>query len=133
MHRRSREQAEGFLTQYGRYGLSSAGFALICANSIDAHRKGKKNMLVSTLPVPDAAEFKDKRVLVTGGTKGAGRAIAERFLSGGGTVIVSARSSPEEQTEAYFIQADLSTGDGASKVIREVLNRFKGVDILVHN
>ena len=31
------------------------------------------------------------------------------------------------------MQADLSTGDGTSKVIREVLSRFKGVDILVHN
>jgi NAD(P)-dependent dehydrogenase (short-subunit alcohol dehydrogenase family) len=90
-------------------------------------------MYLSTQPVPDAAEFKDKRVLVTGGTKGTGKAIAERFLSGGGTVIVSARSSPEKQTAAHFIQADLSTGDGISKVVREILNRFEGIDILVHN
>ncbi len=57
----------------------------------------------------DVNEFTDKRVLVTGGTKGAGKAIADRFRRGGATVIVTARSAPEEKTDSHFIQADVST------------------------
>lgn len=78
-------------------------------------------------------EFKGKRVLVTGGTKGVGKAIADRFLRGGGTVTVSARSTPEEPTGSGFIQADVSTAEGTAKVIREILDRFGGIDVVVHN
>ena len=77
-------------------------------------------------------EFKGKRVLVTGGTKGAGKAIADRFVQGGATVVITARTAPAEAA-AHYIQADLSTSVGAAIVIREILSRFKGVDIIVHN
>lgn len=77
------------------------------------------------------SEFAGKRVLVTGGTKGAGKAIAERFRRGGATVIITARSAPEENPN--FIQADLSTPEGTTKVISEILSRFHGIDIIVHN
>src|SRR6202030_563429 len=33
----------------------------------------------------------------------------------------------------HFIQADVSTAEGTAHVIREMLSRFKGVDIIVHN
>lgn len=85
------------------------------------------------MPMSSTEEFSGKRVLVTGGTKGAGKAIADRFLRGGATVIITARSSPEEKTESHFIQADVSTSDGTTKVVREITDRFKGVDIIVHN
>jgi len=81
----------------------------------------------------DTSEFSGKRVLVTGGTKGAGKAIAERFLQGGATVAITARSAPTEKTPAYFIQADVSTAAGTSKVIHKILDRFKGADVIVHN
>ncbi len=84
-------------------------------------------------PSVDATEFDGKRVLVTGGTKGAGRAIADRFQRGGATVIITARSAPTEITGQHFIQADVSTVQGTSKVIEEILTHFHGVDIIVHN
>ena len=84
-------------------------------------------------PAVDPSEFLEKRILVTGGTKGAGKAIADRFLRGGGTVIVTARSEPAETTGRHFIQADVSTVEGTTTVIRETLERFKGVDVIVHN
>ena len=80
----------------------------------------------------DANEFIGKRVLVTGGTKGAGKAIAERFQRGGATVIVTARSLPEK-ADIHFIQADVSTAEGTTKVINELLNRFQGIDVMVAN
>jgi NAD(P)-dependent dehydrogenase (short-subunit alcohol dehydrogenase family) len=81
----------------------------------------------------DATEFTGKRVLVTGGTKGAGKAIAERFQRGGATVIVAARSAPKETAGDHFIEADLSSAEGTTKVINEILTHFHGVDIIVHN
>jgi NAD(P)-dependent dehydrogenase (short-subunit alcohol dehydrogenase family) len=80
----------------------------------------------------DASEFREKRALVTGGTKGTGRAIADRFRRGGATVIITARSAPDNKID-NFIQADLSTAAGTSKVIDEILNRFRGIDIIIHN
>src|ERR1041384_2332659 len=80
----------------------------------------------------NVSEFDGKRVLVTGGTKGAGKAIAGRFRCDGATVIVTARSAPSEQID-NFIQADVSTPEGTSKVIGTVLKDFGGVDIMIHN
>jgi len=80
-----------------------------------------------------ADEFANKTVLVTGGTKGAGKAIANRFLEGGATVVITARSAPGEKSDAHFIQADVSTVEGTTKVVREIQNRFGGMDVIVHN
>jgi len=85
----------------------------------------------STVPVSD--EFSGKRVLVTGGTQGAGKEIAERFKQGSATVIVAARSAPKDQSPDHFIEADLSTPEGASKVVRKILDRFHGIDIVINN
>jgi NAD(P)-dependent dehydrogenase (short-subunit alcohol dehydrogenase family) len=90
-------------------------------------------MTASTTNTNEIADFKGKRVLVTGGTKGAGKAIADRFLKGGATLAITARSAPAVNSVAHFIQADVSTSEGTTHVIREMLNRFKGVDIMVHN
>jgi NAD(P)-dependent dehydrogenase (short-subunit alcohol dehydrogenase family) len=89
--------------------------------------------MATSSTVPAANEFSGKRILVTGGTKGVGKAIADRFLRGDGSVIIAARSEPEENTDSHFIQADVSTPEGTAKVIGEVLRAFKGVDIVVHN
>ena len=75
------------------------------------------------MTLSDPREFSGKRVLVTGGTKGAGKAIAGRFLQGGATVAITARSVPTEKTSAHYIQADVSTKQGTSKVFGACENR----------
>src|SRR3989442_3244108 len=82
----------------------------------------------------DPTEFAGKRALVTGGTKGMGEAIVRRLAAGGARVATNARSpSPEKLAVEVFVQADISTREGVDKVIREVLDRLAGVDILVNN
>lgn len=72
--------------------------------------------------------------LVTGGTKGAGKAIADRLMQAGATVIVTARNRPENsRSGVHFIGADLSTPEGTETVIREVKRSFGTPDILVNN
>ncbi|HAL70788.1 MAG TPA: short-chain dehydrogenase [Verrucomicrobiales bacterium] len=82
----------------------------------------------------DPTEFAGKRVLVSGGTKGAGEAIVRRLASAGAVVITSARSAPEDTAlPARFIPADLATPAGVAEVSRVVRDEFGGVDILIHN
>ena len=82
----------------------------------------------------DPAEFAGKRAHVTGGTKGMGEAIVRRLAAGGATVATTARSPlPERQAVKLFVQADISTRAGVDGVVREVVDRFGGVDILVNN
>lgn len=82
----------------------------------------------------DVKEFLGKRILVTGGTKGIGEAIAKRLKSAGATVITTARSIPSDiKASDLFIQADVSTPEGVAKIVKEVLESFGGVDILINN
>ncbi|WP_202929062.1 SDR family oxidoreductase [Chitinophaga agri] len=79
-------------------------------------------------------ELSGKIALVTGGTKGAGKAIAERLLDAGATVIITARNAPAQANDQlHFIAADLSTSAGAGKVAQEILSLFGRLDILVNN
>ena len=79
-------------------------------------------------------ELSGKIALVTGGTKGTGKAIAQRLLAAGATVIITARNAPEkENSNLHFIAADLSKAEGTQKVISEVLSTYGRVDILVNN
>ena len=82
----------------------------------------------------DSKEFSGKRALVTGGTKGMGEAIVKRLRLAAATVITTARTKPDGlQSPELFIQSDISTPDGVDKVVKEVLTRLGGVDILINN
>ena len=79
-------------------------------------------------------ELSSKIALVTGGTKGAGNAIAKRLLHAGAIVIITARNAPETANEnLHFISADLSKPEGTQKVVDEVLGTYGRLDILVNN
>lgn len=79
-------------------------------------------------------ELSGKIALVTGGTKGTGKAIAERLLNAGATVIITARNTPKQTNDnLHFIAADLSQSTGTQKVLSEVLQKFGRLDILVNN
>jgi NAD(P)-dependent dehydrogenase (short-subunit alcohol dehydrogenase family) len=82
---------------------------------------------------PKAADFKHRRILVTGGTKGIGEAIVERLIRGGGKVIATARSLPTGGTPDRFVQADISTRAGIDQVVKAVTDRLGGLDILINN
>ncbi|MBS1663661.1 MAG: SDR family oxidoreductase [Bacteroidetes bacterium] len=79
-------------------------------------------------------ELYGKVALVTGGTKGAGKAIAQRLLDAGAIVIVTARNLPEgNNNRIKFIAADLSLPTGTQQVVNEVLSQYGKLDILVNN
>lgn len=81
--------------------------------------------------IPD--EFKGKRILVTGGTQGAGKAIAERLKRGGANVMVTARRAPDNPSADHFVAADVTTPAGVATVVSHVQSTWGGVDMIVHN
>ena len=83
-------------------------------------------------PPIDPTEFAGKRVLVSGGTKGLGRATVDRFLAGGARVITAARGTPEPIDGVQFVQADLTTAEGGEALAATALERLGGIDILAH-
>src|SRR5436190_18267968 len=81
----------------------------------------------------EAADFDGRRILVTGGTRGIGEAIVARLIRGGGNVIATARSLPPGGAPDRFVQADLSTREGIDRVVKAMMDRLGGLDILIHN
>lgn len=80
----------------------------------------------------DPTEFAGKRVLISGGTKGLGRATVERFLAGGARVITSARGAPGPIDGVEYVQADLTTPEGGEALANAALAARGGIDILAH-
>jgi NAD(P)-dependent dehydrogenase (short-subunit alcohol dehydrogenase family) len=80
----------------------------------------------------DNHEFSGRSALITGGTRGIGKGIANRLRAGGARVMVAARSVPDG-TSDDVIAADVSTADGVAALGAEALDRLGSVDILVHN
>lgn len=87
--------------------------------------------------------LKGKYALVTGGTKGIGKAIADEFLALGATVFIVSRKEEELQQvlqdwqngglPASGLAADLSKAQERERVAVTIQQQWKGLDILVNN
>ena len=88
-----------------------------------------------------AIEGRTGRVwLITGGSSGFGRALAEEALSHGDRVAVTARRAEKLEGlvrqapgRAHAVSLDLTDAEGAPRAVDEVLQRFGRVDVLVNN
>lgn len=83
-------------------------------------------------------DFQHQVVLVTGGTKGIGRAIAEGFLAAGATVVVCARQQPEQLPQhagrsAEFEACDVREATAVQALVQAITARHGRLDVVVHN
>ena len=69
----------------------------------------------------DPTEFAGKRVVVSGGTKGLGRATVDRFLAGGARVVTAARGTQDPTDGVEFVRADLTTAEGGELLANTAL------------
>ncbi len=79
-------------------------------------------------------ELTGHRALITGGTRGIGAAIAQRFLDAGAKVVVAARTPNNDIPKgATFIAGDASTNEGVQAIATKAIAALGGLDILVNN
>lgn len=75
-----------------------------------------------------------KTALVTGGTKGIGKAVADKLSQEGAQVIVTARNHPgDADLKHHFIAADLTKQEQVARLTGEIDDKFGGIDILINN
>lgn len=78
-----------------------------------------------------------KRCIVSGGTKGIGRAILERFLDEGAHVVTTARSEPTSALpggeRVAFLAGDTADPRHAEALVALAQDRFGGLDAVVNN
>jgi 3-oxoacyl-[acyl-carrier protein] reductase len=85
--------------------------------------------------LPDFASLEGKTALVTGASKGIGKAIATELAAAGATVVVGYRSGKDEaealanELGGTAIQADVSSAEEAKRLVEEAGD----LDILVNN
>src|SRR6476469_5071611 len=88
--------------------------------------------------IPASLDMSRRVVIVTGGTRGIGRGIAQRFLEAGADVVVCGRTPPEGtarhgEREALFVEADVRDVEAIDRVVVAATERFGRVDVLVNN
>jgi len=79
--------------------------------------------------------MKDKVVLVTGANGGLGKCVTESLLEAGAIVAgVSRKIQQSDFPNTRFdpFPGDLSSGEGADKIVQNVVARFGRVDVVVH-
>ena len=90
----------------------------------------------------DVFSVRDKYVLITGGSKGVGFMIAEAFMKAGSHVCIASRNRNRNKEVAKYltefgtcdwIEADLSTEYGCTKLVDEYKKRYDALDVLVNN
>lgn len=86
-----------------------------------------------------------KVAFITGGSRGIGKAISERFAKEGYTIIINYKENTvtaEElkkeleskyNTEVFTIKADLSDEKSIADMVDTILNKYEKIDVLVNN
>jgi len=92
---------------------------------------------------PGAAPLLDKRVaVITGGTRGIGRGIAEAFAAAGAAVVLSGKSPEKGQQaldemgvgdRAIFVPCDVRRQADVNNLVDQAAQRYGSVDIMVNN
>lgn len=91
--------------------------------------------------MPLSIDLADTRVLVTGASRGLGRAISEALLDAGASVLLHYNRSDAGASELHdrypdtsvTLRADLSKSEEATRLFHESVEALGGLDVLINN
>ncbi|MDB4243559.1 SDR family oxidoreductase [Gammaproteobacteria bacterium] len=82
--------------------------------------------------------FKNKTIVITGGSKGIGLEITKTFLKHQANVIILARNKPKRKIQSkgnsgYFIECDIRNTESIDSAIKDIASKYKSIDVLINN
>lgn len=82
--------------------------------------------------------FKNKTIVITGGSKGIGLEITKTFLKHQANVIILARNKPKRKIQSkgnkgYFIECDIRNTESIDSALKDIASKYKSIDVLINN
>jgi dihydroanticapsin dehydrogenase len=83
--------------------------------------------------------LKKKVALITGGSRGIGKAVAELFLKEGAEIVITSKNQKQLQQTSkeignpFFVAGDVRNENDVKNVIHKTIKKFGRIDILVNN
>lgn len=88
------------------------------------------------------ADFRDKTVIVTGGSEGVGAAVARRFAAAGANLVLVARGAAKLErlaeslrpvTQVLCVPMDVADEPACARLLEQVITEFGAIHVLVNN
>ena len=80
--------------------------------------------------------LKGKIVLITGGSRGIGKSIAELFVKEGAKIIITSKNesmlkkTSKELGDVFYVKGDIRNNSDVEKVIKKIIKKFVKIDVI---
>lgn len=84
-------------------------------------------------------QLKGKVVLITGGSRGIGKNVAELFVNQGANVIITAKNesmlkkTAKELGGIFYVKGDITKITDVNNVVKKIIKKFGRIDVLINN